>query len=337
MNSIKGVLLINLGTPLSPSTSDVRTYLKEFLLDERVIDINPISRNLLVRGIIAPFRAPKSAAIYKKVWTEKGSPLMVITQNVQALLVQKLGAEYVVDMAMRYQEPTIEAALERLYKANISELTVIPLFPQYASASTGSVIEKVMALMSKWQYHPNLKIINNFYNHPLYIKAVCEKAKPFLDKDFDHVLFSFHGLPVRQLFKSNPNGHCKDDGKCCLSLTNNNIHCYSAQCFETARLLAETLNITKDMYTVCFQSRLGKEKWTTPFAPDVLKELAGQGKKKILAFSPAFVSDCLETLYEIVHEFDEDFKAAGGEKVQLVPCVNEHPIWIEALENMVKS
>lgn len=335
MNQKKGILLVNLGTPDSPSVSDVRKYLREFLMDPRVIDINPIGRSLLVNGIIAPFRSPKSAKSYQAIWTEEGSPLMVYGLKTKELLQQKLGDAYHVDIAMRYQSPSIEKVLADFHRRRIFDIKVIPLFPQYASATTGSVHEKIMSIVQQWQITPKISFVNSYYNHPILLDAFAEIGKTFLHEKYDHVLFSFHGLPVRQLIKADPsNAHCQKVGKCCESINENNQFCYSAQCYQTAYGIADKLGLSKDQFTICFQSRLGRDPWIQPYTSKVIEELAHQGKKKILVFCPAFVADCLETIFEISVEYQEEFHGYGGEKVQLVPGLNDHPKWIEALADI---
>jgi ferrochelatase len=335
----KGVLLINLGTPDSPSTADVRKYLREFLMDPRVIDINPVSRTLLVKGIIAPTRGPKSAKLYQKIWDDKtGSPLLHYSLLQQKLLQERLGDEYMVELAMRYQSPNIESALERLKAALVDNIQVIPLFPQYASASTGSVYEKVMGLVAKWPTSPTISFINSFHDNELMIEAFAQNARKYAPETYDHVLFSFHGLPQRQLIKSDhTHQHCLKVSGCCETLTDVNKFCYSAQSHHTARLIAEKLNIRKDKYTICFQSRLGSDPWVQPYTSEIVAKLAKEGKKRLLVFCPAFVADCLETVYEVTTEYGDEFKALGGEHVQLVESLNDSPLWIEALEKIVKG
>lgn len=333
----KGILLVNLGTPDSPSTADVRKYLDQFLMDERVIDINPIKRNLLVRGIIVPFRSPKSAKIYKEIWTEEGSPLLIYGNSVRDIIAERLGDDYHVELAMRYQSPSIPDALERLKQAKVDSIKIVPLFPQYASASTGSVHQLVMEIVSKWQAIPSLNFVNSYYDHPGMIKVFADNARKYLDKEqWDHILFSFHGIPERQMRKADVSGeHCLKVDNCCATITENNKFCYSAQCHQTAKLLVQELALEKDKYTLCFQSRLGNDPWMKPYTSDVLKDLAAKGVKKILVLCPAFVADCLETLYEITFEYHEEFVELGGEKVQLVESLNDHPDWINVLEDII--
>lgn len=331
----KGVLLVNLGTPDSPEVADVRKYLDQFLMDERVIDVNAFKRTLLVKGIIVPFRSPKTSKLYKEIWDGNGSPLLYYSKIQANLLQEKLGDEYHVELAMRYQNPSILSALEKMKAGLVESIKVIPLFPQYASASTGSVMQSVMEIISKWPTIPPVSFVNSFHDNDLVIETFANNALKYQPDSYDHVLFSFHGLPERQLLKCDHTGHyCLKQDNCCESMNDTNKFCYSAQGYDTARLIAAKLNIARENYTVCFQSRLGKEPWVQPYTTDVLKKLAGEGKKRLLVFSPAFVADCLETLYEITVEYHEEFKALGGEHVQLVESLNDDPRFIVALAGM---
>jgi ferrochelatase len=331
----KGVLLVNLGTPDSTAVPDVRKYLREFLMDKRVIDFPFIPRFLLVQGIIAPFRAPKSAKEYRKLFDDRGSPLKYYTEDLKHLLQDALGEEYLVEYAMRYQNPSIESGLKVLKEANCPSIHVIPLFPQYASATTGSVIDKVMEITRTWQIIPDIKFTSQFLEEELFIDTIVQQGKRYMDKqDYDHYVFSYHGLPERQIRKGSVGDQCKL-GSCCEAFHDRNRFCYRAQCFHTTRLVAEKLGIPKDKYTVCFQSRLGKDPWVKPYTEDVLKELAHSGKKKVLAFSPAFVSDCLETTIEVGEEYYEEFIEEGGEQWDLVPSLNVEPTWVECLKKLV--
>jgi ferrochelatase len=288
---------------------------------------------------LLPFRAPKSAKLYREIWSDTtGSPLLHYSLIQQKLLQQKLGDEYMVELAMRYQSPNIESALERLKAALVSEIKVIALFPQYASASTGSVYEKVMRLVSQWQTIPNISFVNSFHDNDLMISAFADNGKKHQPEKYDHVLFSFHGLPQRQLIKCDHTGnHCLKSAGCCDTLTDVNKFCYSAQSHHTAKLIAAKLGLRPDQYTVCFQSRLGNDPWVQPYTSVVIEELAKQGKKKMLVFCPAFVADCLETVYEVSVEYDEEFKEKGGEHVQLVESLNDSPKFVEALVGLVKG
>jgi ferrochelatase len=336
MNSMKsktGVLLVNLGTPDSPSVGNVRSYLSQFLNDPRVIDIPWLLRKMLVNLIIVPFRAPKSAKIYQKLWTDKGSPLLYYSQRATELLQKELGPEYDVHLAMRYKNPSIPAVLEQMRKMNYARIIVLPLFPQYASASTGSALEEVMRVIRSWWVIPEVRLISQYYDHPLFIDAFVARGKQYRLEEYDHILFSYHGLPERQVDKAHADGLCANHD-CAHEVTEESKFCYKATCYATTRLLAEKLKISPEKYTVCFQSRLD-EKWLKPFSDVVVKECAEKGMKKILVFSPAFTADCLETIIEIGEEYQEIFAHHGGEKVQLVESLNDHPLWISCLKELV--
>ncbi len=331
-----GVLLINLGTPDSPKTSDVRKYLSQFLSDPRVIDINPVGRFLLVNGIIVPFRGPKSAKLYQKIWTKEGSPLLTNSVKVKTLLQESLGKSFVVELGMRYQNPSIESALDKLREAQVQKIIIIPLYPQYASSSTGSSVEEALRIISKWEVTPSIEIISKFYDNNDFIDACVERAKKYDLHKYDFFIFSYHGLPERHIMKgaSHYGANTCNMGSCCNIITKNNQYCYRANCFETSRLLVRRLGIPEGKYETTFQSRFD-DGWIKPYSDNVIKQKAKEGKKNILVFSPAFVADCLETIYEIGTEYNELFKEHGGEKITLVESLNDHPKWIEALKKMV--
>lgn len=331
-----GVLLVNLGTPDEPQRSAVYRYLKQFLLDRRVVDYNWFARNLLVRGIIAPFRSGKSAKAYRDLWTENGSPLKYYGQVLAREVQHQLGEEFVVELAMRYQKPSVPAAIERLMKAQVSDIIVLPLFPQYASATTGSVHEEVMRILSKEEVIPNVRMVNSYYDHAPMIDIFVDHAREFDLDSYDHILFSYHGLPQRQLRKADRCNHCLQSPDCCSSIGLVNQFCYSAQCHGTTRAIVNKLGLTEEQYTTCFQSRLGPEAWAKPYTAKVLEELAEHGKKRILVFSPAFVADCLETIIEIGDEYQEEFEEMGGEKVDLVPSLNDDPRWISVVTDLIR-
>lgn len=326
------ILLVNLGTPNSPDDWDVFHYLNEFLTDERVIDIPWLKRQALVRGIIVPKRFRESAATYRKVWSEDGSPLMAWGKKTCSLLQELLGNEYSVNLAMRYQSPSIPDVLKKIEQEDVSRLVVIPLFPQYASATSGSVHQKVMESIKSWNRIPDTRFINTYATHPKFIEAFAERGKEYPIDTYDHILFSFHGLPKKQLIKADRSGHCKGNGECCSQLNRKNQNCYSAQCYATAKAIAEKLNLSN--YSICFQSRLGKDPWIEPYTSDAIASRAALGDKKLLVFCPAFVCDCLETIYEIGVEYQEEFVEAGGEKLDLVEGLNAHPLWIETLADL---
>ena len=329
-----GVLLIQLGTPDSPLVRDVRKYLSEFLNDPRVIDIPYLLRKFLVNIIIVPFRAPKSAKLYKQLWTDKGSPLLFYSESLKEKVRSALGSNFEVELAVRYQSPSMDAVLGRMQKKGYERIIILPLFPQYASASSGSAIEKALKIIKQWWIIPELKIISQFYNNEDYISSVVEQGKIYNHAEFDHILFSYHGLPVRQVDKVYTDGKPCDDHNCETEINQTNQFCYKAACYATTRLLAEKLNIPKEKYTVCFQSRLDK-KWLEPFSDKVIIEHAKKGTKKLLVFSPSFVADCLETIVEISHDYSRLFKENGGSHLQLVESLNDHPRWVQAVKNMI--
>ena len=335
------VLIINLGTPDSPSVKDVRKYLFEFLNDPRVIDIPAIARFILVNLIIVPFRAPKSAKIYKEIWVNnglpdgiKGSPILYYGKSVQEKLQKVLGSNYDVHLAMRYKNPSIDDMLSAIYEKNYEKIIVIPLFPQYASATTGSVVDKVVKIISGWWVIPEVKFVGQFYDNEGYINTIVEQASKYKFDEYDHIIFSYHGLPIRQVDKVyKDKTHCQEHN-CDTEINETNQYCYKATCYATTRLIAKKLGLSENKYTVCFQSRLDKN-WLEPFADKVIIEQAKKGAKRLLVFSPAFVADCLETLIEIGIEYQKLFEEHGGEKVQLVESLNDHPMWIETLKEMV--
>ena len=332
MNKKTGVLIINLGTPDSPSVNHVRSYLSQFLNDPRVIDIPWLWRKILVNLIIVPFRAPKSAKIYRKLWTANGSPLLYYSEAVKELLQSELGTGYEVHLAMRYKNPSIPSVLETMRWKNFDEIIVLPLFPQYASASTGSALDEVMRVVRTWWVIPGLKFISQYYDHPTFIDAVVGRGRSHDLAAYDHILFSYHGLPERQVDKTHA-GTCADFN-CDHEVTPENKFCYRAACYATTRLIAARLGLKKENYTVCFQSRLDK-KWLKPFSDEVVAECGKKGMKKLLVFSPAFTADCLETIIEIGEEYQEIFVEHGGEKVQLVESLNDDPVWIRCLKELV--
>jgi ferrochelatase len=334
-----GILLIQLGTPDSPSVSDVRSYLSEFLNDPRVIDLPYLLRKILVNGVIVPFRAPKSAKVYKELWTlgNGESPLLTHSLQLKELLQSEFKDQDVtIELAMRYKNPSLDVVLERMRLANYDRIVILPLFPQYASASSGSAIEKAMNNIRKWWVIPEIKVISQFYDNDGYIDSVVDNAKKFDFTTYDHILFSYHGLPERQVDKVYEGSDLCQDQPCELEINDHNKFCYKATCYATTRLIAERLGLKETEYTVCFQSRLDK-KWLTPFSDKVVEEWGKKGAKKLLVFSPAFVADCLETLIEIGDEYQEIFEEFGGEKVQLVPSSNTHPLFIQGLKQLLQK
>jgi len=334
----KGVLIVNLGTPDAPSVRAVRRYLKQFLLDWRVIDYPWLARNLLVRGIIAPFRSFSSAKLYQRLWTPEGSPLKVYGEVVAKGVQEQLGAEYIVELAMRYQSPSIAGAIQRLMDEQVSEIIVFPMFPQYASATTGSVHDEVMRILRKQQTIPNIKMINSYYDHEQMIDIFVDNARQFDLSHYDHFIFSYHGLPQRQLRKGDHCGnYCLKAQDCCQSMSKANQFCYSAQCFATTQALVRKLGLQEGQYSTSFQSRLGPEQWAAPYTIDIIKAQAEKKAKRLLVFSPAFVSDCLETTIEIGFEYQEEFEEMGGEHIDLVPSLNDDPRWISLVADLVRA
>jgi len=334
-----GVLLVNLGTPDSARPGDVRKYLLEFLTDGRVIDFPWLPRNLLVRGIIVPFRYRKSAKTYQAIWDkEKGSPLLYHSEALHLKVAAKL-PEIQVELAMRYQNPSIEKALNSFRDNGIDKIIVFPLFPQYASSTTGSIHEKVMSIVSDWQAIPEIRLISDYFEDPGFIGAFAHNIRECDPASYDHVLFSYHGLPERHLRKADHSGqHCLENGyDCCNKLVSVNRFCYRAQCMATTRSLVNELGLSEDQFTVCFQSRLGRDPWIQPYTSDVLETLTHQGKKRILVTCPAFVADCLETIFEIGEEYREEFIDLGGEEVRLVDSLNDSDLWADAVVAQIQA
>jgi ferrochelatase len=332
--SKRGVLLINLGSPDSPAVADVRRYLREFLMDERVIDSAWPVRFALVNGLIIPRRAEQSAHAYRSIWTKAGSPLVVTSRNICKALQDRVDAP--VELAMRYQNPSIVEAINNLVYEDVDELLVIPLFPHYAMSSFETAAERAREVAFELSPQMKVKILEPFYDHPDYIAALVASAEPFLAAQPDHLLFSFHGLPERHLRKADPTGqHDLTRTPCCDSSNPGHKTCYRAQCYNTVRSFAGEAGLIEGKYSVAFQSRLGREPWMRPYTDVQIAELAKTGVKHLAVICPAFVSDCLETLEEIGIRGREIFLANGGKEFTLIPCLNEHPLWIEALEKMI--
>ena len=333
-----GILLVNLGTPNSPEVADVRKYLIEFLNDGRVIDIPKLQRIILVNYIIAPTRSRQSAEQYKTIWTKEGSPLLVYGQKLKAKMQRVMGEGYEVELAMRYQEPSLKKGIDTLlYEKKVEKLIVVPLYPHYASSSTGSTIEKVMEILKSKEVVPDTSIIGPFYNNPHFINAFASIVKKNNKlSDYDHFLFSYHGLPERHIMKGSAECgmNCKLSD-CCNTLTNNNFYCYRASCFHTTTLLVKALGLAEGSYTSTFQSRLGRDPWIKPYTDMVITEKAQQGVKNMLVLSPAFVADCLETLFEIRIEYNHLFKKHGGTRLDLAESLNDNDEWAEALKSII--
>ena len=327
------VILVNLGTPDSPALSDVRRYLFQFLNDRRVIDLPWLLQKALVNLIIVPFRAPKSTKLYRRLWNQKGSPLLYYSEQVTADLRIRLGDNYQIFNAMRYGNPDLKAILRQVESQNFKKLIILPLFPQYASATTGSVFELVLKQISGWKTFPEIRMISSFQDHPAFISAFAAQATKYDVSSFDHVLFSFHGLPLRQINKLHPGRDCQTC-PCQTETIPEGKLCYKAACYETARLISSQIGLSSADYSVTFQSRLSKN-WMSPFTDRILIEKATTGTKRILVFAPSFVADCLETKVEIEVEYTHLFRQQGGESLQMVESLNDSKAWIDGLEQMI--
>lgn len=330
------ILLVNLGSPDSPKTKDVKRYLKEFLMDERVIDLPKFWRSILVKGIIAPLRAPKSASKYARIWTDEGAPLIAITEKLTKLVSDYTGLPGY--YCMRYANPSPKEVLSAISKdlPDLTDLVLIPLYPHYAMSSYETAVEHVIRFYKEGRYAFKLHIVPPFYRHPSYLNALAESIKPFLHEDFDHILFSYHGVPVRHIFKSDITGrHCLKVPGCCSINSEAHKYCYLHQIKVTTEKTAQTLSIPANKYSYSFQSRLGTDQWLQPYTVDKFKSLPKNGVKKLLVVSPAFVADCLETLEELEEEGKEIFLKNGGEKFTFIPCLNTNKSWIETLASLV--
>lgn len=326
--------MLNLGSPASTKVADVRAYLKEFLLDERVIDAPAPVRNLVVRGMILPFRPKKSAEAYRQVWTDAGSPLIVISRRQQMLLAQ--GRDFPVELGMRYGSPGTADAIRSLAGQGVEDLLIMPLYPQYAMSSYETALVHAMAMLREHAPQIRPSILQPFYNDPEYIGALVQSAVPYLEKNFDRLLFSFHGIPERHLRKSDcSHAHCLSWPDCCETAHPAHATCYRHQCFATAHAFAHRAGLRSDQYEVAFQSRLGRDPWLKPYTDHRLEALPGEGIKRLLVISPAFISDCLETLEEIAMQGRDTFLGAGGAFFEQIPCLNDHPAWIDWLRGRV--
>ncbi|MDX1772909.1 ferrochelatase [Oceanihabitans sediminis] len=331
----KGILLVNLGSPDSPEPNDVKKYLDEFLMDERVIDIPFVARNLLVRGIILNTRPKQSAAAYKKIWWEEGSPLIVISERLQKKMQDK--TDIPVGLAMRYGSMSIKKGMQELVDKGVDEILLFPLYPQFAMATTETILVLAEELQKK--HFPNVTItsVPAFYNKPDYIEVLANSiAKHLEGVDYDHLLFSYHGVPERHIRKRDvTKSHCKIDKSCCVTPSKAHEFCYRHQCLEVTRLVAEKLKFQEDTYSSSFQSRLGFDPWLQPYTDRTIERLGKQGVKNLAIVTPAFVSDCLETLEEIAMEGQEIFHEMGGKDFTTIPCLNDDQEWVDLLAKWV--
>lgn len=329
------VILVNVGTPDKPEVKQVRRFLSEFLNDKRVIDIPWLLRKILVNLIIVPFRAPKSTKVYKLLWGVNSSPLLHYSNGLAEKLQKKVPAKTTVFNVMRYGNPSLKKLLDKLEGSEYKKLVVLPMFPQYASSTSGTVVEFVMNHIKKWNTIPEVKFVSQFYNNKGFIDAFAERAHEVNHTDYKHVIFSYHGLPLRQIKKCHPEVDCCSCN-CENEMPEHGQYCYKATCYETSRLLAKQLDIPKSNYSVSFQSRLSKN-WLEPFSDKVVIEKAQQGVDKLLVFAPAFVADCLETEVEIGVEYAEIFKENGGKELKMVPSLNDSDKWVDVVYELIKS
>lgn len=329
------VLLLNVGTPDSPSVKDVRRYLFEFLNDPRVIDIPWLLRKILVNLIIVPFRAPKSAKLYKLLWNKNGSPLLFHGNTVKEKLQEELGENYTTFLAMRYGNPNIRDVMRVIKAGEFSKLIVVPMFPHYAASSSGTAIEAVMNHLKNWEVIPEVKFTGQFYNNPLFLNAFCERIESYHPEEYDHVVFSYHGLPISHITRIHPQHDCASCS-CDKQFPAHGNFCYKATCYETTRLLASKLGLPEGQFSQSFQSRLSNN-WLKPFTDKLLIKKGNDGVKRILVIAPAFVADCLETTVELGTDYKNQFIKAGGEQLEYVESLNDLPAWIQTLKSLVET
>jgi ferrochelatase len=335
---MKGVLLVNLGSPDTPNPKDVKKYLGEFLMDERVIDTNIILRNILVKGIILNTRPKKSAEAYQKIWWDEGSPLIVLSERFHKKVSEK--SDIPVALGMRYGSMSIKEGYQKLHAKGVTEVLLVPLYPHYAMSSFETVEVKALEVQKKFFPHMSTEVLPAFYNKPDYIKVMSENIRKNLeDFEYDHILFSYHGIPERHILKSDTTGsHCKLDGSCCETTSKAHTTCYRHQCFETTKEIAKLLHLKEGTYSNSFQSRLGRDPWLKPYTDFEFERLPQkENKKRLAVITPAFVSDCLETLEEIAMEGEEQFKEGGGETYKHIPCLNDNDDWVDVMVNWIHN
>ena len=332
----RGVLLVNLGSPDSPEVPDVKNYLNEFLMDKHVIDLPWLLRRIIVSLFVLPTRPTQSSQAYKSVWTDQGSPLVSLSQQFTRDIKQR--SDLPVELAMRYGKPSIREGIEKLANhPDITEILLFPLYPHYAMSSVKTVVERTKELLQQINPSLTLKVHPVFYDRQQYIEALVESAQPWLIQDYDHLVFSYHGVPERHILKDDSTGqHCLKSPDCCQTASPAHSTCYRHQVLQTTESFVKAANIPEDKYSIGFQSRLGKAKWLEPNTLDVLKKLPDQGAKKILVICPSFVSDCLETLEEIGMGAKEAFVEAGGESLELIPCLNNHSGWVKTVAKWIE-
>ncbi len=334
---MKGVLLVNLGSPESPTAKDVKPYLDQFLMDKYVIDVPFLLRALLVRGIILQTRPKKSAKAYAKIWWDEGSPLIVLSKRLQAKIRKQVNIP--VELGMRYGNPSIESALQKLNDQGITEVLLFPLYPQYAMASTETILVLAEKLRKEKFPHMTFTTVPAFYHKKDYIANLANSIKKHVEGfEYDHLLFSYHGIPERHIRKSDvTKSHCKIDGSCCNTPSPAHEFCYRHQCYETTKQVAEFLGLKEGTYSQTFQSRLAGDKWLTPYTDTEINKMPAKGIKKLAVVTPAFVSDCLETLEEIAMEANHEFKENGGEEFMAIPCLNDDDEWVQTISNWIED
>ena len=338
-HSRTGVLLVNLGTPDAPQSREVRRYLREFLSDPRVLMMPALARTLLLEGLILPIRTRKSAAAYRKIWTQAGSPLLTHGIALRDRVAKALGDDFIVALGMRYGNPSIASALDELTLAGADRVIALPLFPQYSAAATASALARIHEEVAAGWDVRSLSTIGAFFDDPGFVDAWRDvAAEPLAQFKPDHVLFSYHGLPENQIVRSDATGaHCLASEDCCAVARSENRHCYRAQCHRTTELLCEALSLDAKTISIAFQSRMGRTPWIKPFTDVEVVTLAERGIKRLAVLCPAFVADCLETIEEIGMRLDAQWKSLGGEALLLVPSLNAHPTWVEAVSQLIRQ
>lgn len=329
--STRAVLFANLGSPDSPAVPDVRRYLEQFLMDPYVIQLPWLIRRLIVSLFVLPARPQRSSHAYASIWTPRGSPLVALSMDLLHAVQQT--SPIPVAMAMRYGNPSIESELLKLATIpGVNEVVFMPMYPHYAESTVLTSVREAERVIADHRLKLRLKVPAPFYDHPDYIRALVASSQPALAQGFDHVLFSYHGLPELHITKADPTGaHCLKSATCCQTPSPAHATCYRHQVLRTTEEFVKLAGLRLEQYSVAFQSRLGRAKWLEPATETLLKELAGKGVKKLLVLCPAFVTDCLETLEEIEIQGTQTFRDAGGESLTLVPCLNAHPQWVDTL------
>jgi ferrochelatase len=330
----QGAILVNLGSPDSPSVPDVREYLDEFLSDPRVIDIPWVFRQALLKTVILPFRPSESAEAYEKIWGPEGSPLIATTKNVASDLRDR--CDMPITIGMRYGNPSIATGIDALLEQGVDDIFLIPQYPHYAMSSYETVVAKTQEVLEDRSREVRLTVQPPFYDDSDYIDALIDSAEDYLEQDFDKILFSYHGVPERHIKKGDPSGcYCLEYDDCCQRANPAHGMCYRHQVHATSWEFADRVGLPEDKYEVTFQSRLGPDPWLEPFTADRLEELPSEGDKRVMVITPAFVADCLETIEEIGMEGRETFMEAGGKEFTLIPCLNENPGWVDLLERFI--